>query len=101
MVAVNDILGRNTLFFGLDRDGHTMLVGASDHHHILAAQAQKAGIDVGGHIYSGQMADVYRAVCIGEGGRNERTFEVLRHISLQIINQVRAPKAQGCAFFGI
>ena len=80
MVAVYDILGGDALFAGADGDGHSMLVAASDHLDILAAQAKETGVDVGRDINSGEVADVYRAVGVGEGSGDKSPFEVLLHL---------------------
>ncbi len=80
MVAVYYILGGDALFAGADGDGHSMLVAASDHLDILAAQAQETCVDVGGDIYPGEVADVYRAVGVREGSGDKSPFEVLLHL---------------------
>ncbi len=80
VVAVDDILGGHPFGLGLYGDGHTMLVAAPYHNHILAAQAQETGVDVGGNVNSGKVADMYRAVGIGQRRGHERALEFLLHI---------------------
>ena len=80
MVAVYYILGGDALFAGADGDGHSMLVAASDHLDILASQAQETCVDVGGDIYPGEVADVYRAVGIGERRGDKCALELLLQI---------------------
>ena len=66
VVAVDDVLRRDALLAGLDGDGHAVLVAAADEHHLLALGAEVAHIDVGGHVDAGQVADVHRAVGVGQ-----------------------------------
>ena len=65
VVAVHYVLRGHSLFAGLDGYGHSVLVAAADKEHLVAAQTQVACVNVGGHIYSGQMADMHRTVGIG------------------------------------
>ena len=79
VIAVHDVLGGDTLLAGLYGDGYAMLVAAADHEHVLTAQAEIAGVDVGRHIYTGEVADVDRAVGVGESGGDESTFEIFHN----------------------
>ncbi len=79
MVAVYDILRSDALLAGLQGDGYSMLVAAAYHDGILAAQAQEAGIDVGGYIYSGEMADMNGTIGIGQSRGDEGAAEFLFH----------------------
>ena len=75
VVAVAYVLRRHTFFLGLDGDGHAVLVAAAYELHVLALEAQVAHIDVGRHIDAGQVADVHRAVGIGQGRGHQRALE--------------------------
>ena len=66
MILVHDVLRGNALLAGLDGDGHAVLVGAADEHHVLPAHAQVADIDVSGNVSAGQVADMDRTVGIGQ-----------------------------------
>lgn len=80
VVAVDDVLWGHTLVAGFDCDRHTMFVASTDHDDILAFHSEEPGIDVGGNIYAGKVADVDRPVCIGQGGCDKGAFELLFHI---------------------
>lgn len=68
VVAVDDVLRCDTFGAGLESDGHTMLVAAADECHGAAGKAEIACVDIGGHIYAGEMADVHRAIGVWERG---------------------------------
>ena len=70
VVAVDHILRGDALLAGTDGDGHTVLVASADEHHVFFLQAKVAHVDVGRHIYTGQMAYVNTAVGIGKGSRD-------------------------------
>ncbi len=80
MVAVHYVLGRHTLVFGLYGDRHAVFVAASYKHHFLPFGAQVSHIDVGRHIYSGQVSYMHRPVCIGQCGGHQGPLEILVHI---------------------
>jgi len=77
VVAVADILRRDTFFLGANGDGHSVLVTTADEDHILLLQTKIAHIDVGRNIYTGQVTDVHTAVGIGQRGGDSSTFEFL------------------------
>jgi hypothetical protein len=52
-----------------------MLVATTYQKTFLACHAQVASIDVGRHVNAGEVADVHRAVCVGQSGGDESTFE--------------------------
>lgn len=77
MVAVDDILGCDTLFFCFNGDRHPMLVGSTDHNHVLALKAQEAGVNVGGDVNTGEVTDVHRAVGVGESSSDKSAFKLI------------------------
>ena len=56
-----------------------MFVGAADEDYVAAFEPLITGINIGGYIHAGQVADVYRPVGIREGSGNEYSFEILFH----------------------
>ena len=79
MIAVNNILWGNTLFLSLDGDGHTMLVAAANHNHIIALEAQITCIDIGRHIHACKVADVHRTVGVRQSRGHQCALEILLH----------------------
>ena len=67
VVAVGDLLRRDALLLGADRDRGAVLVAAGDHQDVVAAQALEAGEDVGRDVHAGEVADVERAVDVRPG----------------------------------
>ena len=80
VIAIDDLLGRDALFAGLDGDGHAVLVAAADRDHVVSFQAQVARVDVRRDIDARQVADVYRAVGVGQCRGDEITLEGFTHI---------------------
>ena len=87
MIAVYDILRGDTLFFGLDGDGHSMLVAAADEEHLLTFHAEIAGIDIGRHVDAGQMPDMHRTVGIRQSRSDKRTLEIFHIYAEELVNQ--------------
>ena len=85
VVAVYDLLGRDALLAGLDRDGHAVLVGSADRDHVAALQAQVTRVDIRRYVDSRQVADMYGAVGIGECRSHEIAFELFSHRSDTIL----------------
>ena len=79
VVAVDDILGRDSLFACLDGDGHSVLVAATHHDDVVATQAEIARVYVGRHVDACEVTDVHRPVGVGQCGGYERSFEFLFH----------------------
>ena len=77
VVSVHNILRGDTLLASLDGDGYTMLVAASDEHHILALSTQVTNINVGRNINTRQMSDVDRPVGIRQRRGYGITLEML------------------------
>ena len=75
MVAVHDVLRRDTFGFRLDGDWHTVLVRAANHNHVFTFESEIAGVDVGRHIHTGEVSDVDRTVCVWQSCCNQRAFE--------------------------
>ena len=75
VVLVNDRLGSCSLLFCLDRDRDTVFIGASDEENILPLQSEVTGINIGRYVYSGQMPDVDRAICIGQSGGDQGSLK--------------------------
>ena len=70
MVAVNDILRGDAFLAGTDGDGYTMLVASADEQHVLLLQSEVAHIDVGRHIDTCQVANVYAAIGVRQCSRH-------------------------------
>lgn len=79
VVAVDDILRCNTFSLSLNGDGHTVLVATANHEDFAALEAKITGIDVGGDVYSGEVADVDGAVGVWESSGDEGAFEIFHN----------------------
>ena len=79
VVAVHHFLNTATFLAGTNGYGHTMLVRTADEEDFAVAEAEIAGIDVGGDVDTGQVADVHTAVGIGQGGGDEGSLEFIAH----------------------
>ena len=60
MIFVDHILRGNSLIAGFQRDGHPVFIGPSDEAHFLPLLAEVPGINIGGHIDTGEVPDVDR-----------------------------------------
>ena len=76
MVAVNDLLGGHALFLGADGDGHSVLVTASNEHHVHLLETLVTDINIGRNVCACQMAYVQRAVGVGQGRCNQNPLVV-------------------------
>ena len=74
VVAVHDVLRGDALLAGLDGDGDAVLVAAADEHHVLAAHAEIADVDVAGDVGAGEVADMDGAVRVGKGTGDQGSF---------------------------
>ena len=70
VVAVHHILRCDTLLAGTDGDGHTMLVRAANEKDLALLQTKIAHIDIGRHIDTSQVTDMYPAIGIRQGRRH-------------------------------
>ena len=78
MVLINNVLRGNSLVQRFDGDRDPVFVGTTDEDDIGFVHPEKPDIDISGDIYSGQVTDMDRAVGIGQGGGNGKTFETGR-----------------------
>ena len=62
-----------------------VLVGAGEEKHVAALQPQVTRVNIRRYINSRQMADMHRAVGIGESRCNEVTLELFCHIEIYSI----------------
>ncbi len=67
VVALKDLLGRDTLFVGAHGDGRAVGIGSRDHQDVVALQSLVAGKDIGRQIGAGQVPQVLDAVGVGPG----------------------------------
>ena len=65
VIAVHHFLNAATFFARTDSYGNTVLVRSADEKHIAVTQTEVAGIDVGGYVNTGEVADVHTAVGVG------------------------------------
>ena len=86
VVAVHDLLGRDAFLAGALRDGHSMLVGATDEHHVLTLQAQVPYINICGHVHACEVPDVHAAIGVGQCGGDCCSLEFLFHILVLLLN---------------
>ena len=87
VVAVHHFLNTATFLAGTNGYGHTVLVRTADEEDIAVAEAEIAGIDVGGDVDTGEVADVHTAVGIGQGGGDEGSLEFIAHRWSVILGQ--------------
>ena len=85
MVTIHDLLRGHPLLAGLDGDRYAVLVRSADRNHVAALQPQVTRVNIRRYINSRQMADMHRAVCIGESRCNEVTLELFCHIEIYSI----------------
>ncbi len=64
IVAVGQLLGRETFLLRLNENRSTVLIGAGDHEHIIAFHALVTRVNVGGHTKSCDMTNMTGAVSI-------------------------------------
>ena len=64
MVAVYHILWGDTLLACPHRDGHTMLITATDKQYVLLLQSQISYINISWYIHTCQMTDMHTAISV-------------------------------------
>ena len=74
VVAVDDLLRRDLLLLGRDRDRHTVLVGTTHEDDVALPGALEPDIDVRGEIGSGEVTEVDLPVGIREGRGDENAL---------------------------
>jgi hypothetical protein len=74
VVTVDDILRRDAFLACTNGNGHTMLVASTDKHDIFLLQSQVADIDVGRHIDTSQVSDMYTTVGVWQCRRHGGTL---------------------------
>ena len=79
VITVHHLLNTDALLAGTYSYRNTMLIASTDKKHRPALEAQIAYIDVGWHIHSCQMTNVYRAVGIRQCRSHCSSFELLVH----------------------
>ena len=79
MVLVHDVLRGDPVGPRLDRDRHSVLVGAADEQDVLAPHPLISHEYVCWHIDSGQMADVHGAVGVRQRACHKSSLEILLH----------------------
>ena len=83
MIAVNNILRRNTLFFSFNCDRHPVLIRATNKQHLFTLQSQISNINICWNIHTCQVTNMHRTICIRQSRSNQRTFKIF-HIFLLI-----------------
>ena len=82
MVAVHHLLYGDALFLGTDGYRHTVLITTADENNVLFFESEIAHVDIGWHIYTCQMSDMYTTIGVWQSCRHSGTFEFfLFHIS--------------------
>ena len=81
MILIYNILGSYTLLTRLDGDGHTVLVATTNRDDISTALTQITNIDIRGHIYTRQMADMHRTIGIRKCRCYQITLKLFLHFS--------------------
>ena len=79
MVAIHDILRRNAFLLGTKRDGHTVLIGATNHQDLLTLQAEITCVNIGRHINTRQVSDMHRTVGIRQSRCYQCSFKMFLH----------------------
>ena len=80
VVTVNNILWGNALLTCPDGDGHSVFVRPADEEYIFLLQAQVTHVDVGRNIHTGEVANVYGTVGVGQRRSDGCSFEFLFHV---------------------
>ena len=80
VVAVDDLLRRDTLLARLDRYGHAVFVAAAYRYDVGSAEPQITRIYVRRYVDACQMTYMYRSVGIGQRRCNQITFILFCHI---------------------
>jgi hypothetical protein len=75
VVFVNHLLRSNSFLAGFYGDGYPVFVGTTDKYHILTFGAEVADVNVGRHINTGKMTDVYGAIGIWKSRSYSIAFE--------------------------
>ena len=70
MIAVNHLLGGDSLLACAYSDGHTMLVASANENDLLLLQSEVSHIDVRRYIYTSEVTDVNASIGIGKGCRD-------------------------------
>ena len=79
MVAIHDILRRDAFLLGTKRDGHTVLIGATNHQDLLTLQAEITCVNIGRHINTRQVSDMHRTVGIRQSRCYQCSFKMFLH----------------------
>ena len=79
MIAVNNLLHGDTLLAGTDSNRHAVLIASADEHYVAVVEAQVAHINIGRHIHSGKVTDVYTSIGVGKSRRHSSTGKFLFH----------------------
>ena len=77
MIAVTNILWRDSFLFGTQSDWHAVLITTANEDHLLLFKSQIAYIDVGRNVYSREMSYVNTSICIRQCRGNCCAFEFL------------------------
>ncbi len=82
MVAVDNVLRRDSLGARFQCDGYSVFVAAAYHNHRASRKAQVTRINISWNIDSGEVSDVHRAVSVREGGCDESSLKIFAHFDL-------------------
>jgi hypothetical protein len=74
MVSVHDLLRRNTLAIGANRNRDTVLVGAADENDIAPPEPLVPDVNIRRNVGPGQMAQVQGPVGVWKGGGYKHFF---------------------------
>ena len=85
MIAVHHILWSNTFFLCTNGDRYSVFVRASDEKNIFFFQAEIAHVDISRNIYTCQMTNMYRTVCVGQSGCDGGSFEFIFHCMMSFL----------------
>ena len=85
VIAVYHLLHADALLAGTYGHGYAVLIASADEYHILFLQSEISYIDVGRHIYAGEMADMHTAVGVRKRRSHGSTLEILLHICCDCI----------------
>ena len=88
VIAVDDILGSDTLGTRFYRDRHTVLVAAAYEGDFASVETEIAGIYIGGDIDTGEMADMDRSVGIGKSRSDECALIFFVHNLTSAVYQI-------------
>jgi len=81
----SDLFRGNSLILCADRDGNSMVIGATDIDHIVTEQSEEANVDVGGKVHPSHMAEMGLVIGIGERCGDDGALTQLQFVTQSLL----------------